>query len=443
MTVNLSTYGGWAGIALVGAGYWYLQKQRSANRPSRATEKKQSTKTIDAPKVAPKATKSKKRVEAGQSSGDQAAQTSDANTKKKKKPAKAESDLPTPAKSSAPDDTVDQADEYDNKEFARQLSNAKAGTTLSNATQSSSRPRSVKQSKATDTSQQSKAVHTSKTETYTSGADTSDNNPSVPSSNAGADADDDLSAANSPELTAVDPKGSTSLVDDMLEAPGAGPSVLRITGSNTSQPKKDKKAAPQFEQAETKKQRQNRKKAEAKKQAREDEEKARKIAMENQRRLARGSEGRAAKDGSVFMASQAPSVSSWTAPLPAAAAQNGTNEKVELLDTIEPASTPVSKPVEAGKDWHATLPSEAEQIRLLEEESAWATVTKSKKASKKKANGTSKTGDANVSSTDEHEIPKKQEPKMQEHAAAAVPRPHAKTVPKTSYDLLDEEWEVS
>lgn len=187
----------------------------------------------------------------------------------------------------------------------------------------------------------------------------------------------------------------------MLEQPSAGPSVLKITEpANPSQPKKSKQPAS-FEAVETKKQRQNRKKAEAAKQAREEDEKERKALMEKQRRTAREAEGRAAKDGSTFMATKAPAESAWVAPT------NGTSsndskpaEKVQLLDTYEPAkkaSKPAAAPANetqyseselAGSDWqknYSSLPSEEEQERIaIEESDEWQTV-KAKTKERKKA----------------------------------------------------------
>ena len=194
----------------------------------------------------------------------------------------------------------------------------------------------------------------------------------------------------------------------MLEKPAPGPSVLKITESSTpSRPKKAKPAAT-FEAVETKKQRQNRKKAEAKKLAREEDEKERQVALEQQRRTARIAEGRAAKDGSssTFTATKAPTESAWIAS-PAGGA-NGTkaaNTSVDLLDTYEPSKTsavPTEKKVTtvpaealysegelAGSDWQnnfSALPSEEEQTRLaMEESDNWKTVKAKERRKREKA----------------------------------------------------------
>lgn len=183
----------------------------------------------------------------------------------------------------------------------------------------------------------------------------------------------------------------------MLEQPAAGPSVLKITESSTPSRPKKAKPAPTFEAVETKKQRQNRKKAEAKKTAREEDEKMRQVTMEQQRRTARVAEGRAAKDGSSFMAAKTPTESAWIgSPSGGTNGNKASSTNVDLLDTYEPSSkTSAIPPVErkvttvpaealysegemAGSDWQNTfsaLPSEEEQTRLaMEESDNWKTV---------------------------------------------------------------------
>jgi hypothetical protein len=215
----------------------------------------------------------------------------------------------------------------DNREFARQMSNAKKGTITAAKSQVASKPKSVKQRHAKN-----------------SFPETSSDNATAPSSNGGY-ADDDQSPANSPELgatTIMTPV--TNGISDMLEKPAPGPSVLRVTSpTNPSKPTKEKKEKViSTETAETKKQRQNKKKAEAKKLQREQEEQERKVLMEKQRRTAREAEGRAAKDGSTFMAAKAPSASAWTGNTPGAPT-NGKKavptNNFELLDTEESSSS--------------------------------------------------------------------------------------------------------
>ncbi|KAL2269994.1 hypothetical protein VTJ83DRAFT_2178 [Remersonia thermophila] len=272
-------------------------------------------------------------------------------------------------------------DDVDNREFARQLANVKQGTSLNGPKKSDEkRQKSVKQSRAqilSDNDDDDKA-----------------NRPksSAPSSTAGVDADDDTSAAASPEVKAADASG----VADMLEPKAAGPSVLRLTDTDKAKQKKQKKAK-EPEKTETKKQRQNRQKAEAAKALREENEKQRKADLEAQRRQARIAEGRPAKDGSAFLAQQKQQ-SAWTAGANPANGSPSTNGDVQPLDTFstgsytdvsvpkeKEGSSPAAKQPNPANSWIATLPSEEEQMEMLRnEEESWSTVT-SKKPKKKAA----------------------------------------------------------
>ncbi|KAJ3553565.1 hypothetical protein NPX13_g10861 [Xylaria arbuscula] len=200
---------------------------------------------------------------------------------------------------------------------------------------------------------------------------------SAPSSTTG-DADDDLSPQVSPVVTAADSHG----VSDMLEPSASGPSVLRLTGTDSVKKPKERKAKA-AEPVETKKQRQNRKKAEAAKLAREEDEKERQVLLEKQRRTARIAEGRPAKDGSAFVAQNA-----WDAKPADAAAP------VQLLDTFEQKAKPESKapaptssaPVaKSSSDPWSGLPSEEEQLEMIRQEDSWNEVKTKKKGKKKDA----------------------------------------------------------
>jgi hypothetical protein len=358
--VELRTIGGW--LLLLGAGYLYYHvKIRGGKRT------KMPQKALEAQKKA-----------RGNSIGEKSNKLAEkAPAKKKaKKPVAPESE---PAwLTNAADSDNGQNDEISNREFARQLSEKKSGMLLPGKTQTgTSRQKSVKQSKALE----KPVIHTP--------------DSTAPSSAAG-DADDDQSSAiNSPELGATD--NDTPVVNggisDMLEAPTPGPSVLRVIApTNQTEPKKSKAPAP-FEAAETKKQRQNRKKAQEKKEVREAEEQERKKLAEKQRRTAREAEGRAAKDGSSFMALQAATPSAWEnkskgvgASKPAEAA------KVELLDTYDKHSKAVEQSEDdnsAKQNWDRIaleLGSEEEQKEkfAMTDDSMWETAG-SKKNKKKKA----------------------------------------------------------
>lgn len=370
---TLYTIGGYAFIGLVGVGYYYFVSGQRKQKHLRSI--KQAAKSVE-PK---KDTKGKKGKKDGALSSDQDVKQG----QKKKQPVKAA--VEEPAASSTNSKVIERDEKDLDREFARQLSNAKRGIVDTPKSQASSRPKSIKQTRA-----QEKPVVESRSETGT-----------APSSTTGGDADDDESPINSPQLSAT-PIVSPAVngdVTDMLEKPGDGPSVLKITApTNNSQPKKAQQ--PQSaEVKETKKQRQNRKKAEEKKLAREEEEKARKVREERQRRAAREAEGRAAKDGSAFMASQAPTSSAWTAS-PAVQATNGNNtapaKKVELLDTYEPtnghvATKPVGEIYSESKGAGSKLAEELskipedEQIRVATEDSGLWEQVKVKTSRKKKA----------------------------------------------------------
>ncbi|KKO97677.1 hypothetical protein THAR02_10223 [Trichoderma harzianum] len=289
----------------------------------------------------------------------------------------------TPQWSSNQKDAENQ-EKIDNREFAKQLAKAKEGAKFNTKNDGpKQREKTVKQSKA---NKPKAAPAPAAPEAV----------PSAPSSN-GADADDDESpVVLSPATKPADVSG----VSDMLEPAPAGPSVLRLTDTESKKDKKQK-APKNPEPAETKKQRQNRKKAEAAKAAREETEKERKVLEEKQRRTARIAEGRAAKDGSEFMAAVNGNKNVWDGT-------NGTNGAAEKkddaslyapLDTFEkPAqkkkaaekATPPPAPKKEAvqnleSSWISALPSEEEQMEMLKEESdEWNTVkSKSSKKGKK------------------------------------------------------------
>ncbi|CZT08952.1 uncharacterized protein RAG0_13872 [Rhynchosporium agropyri] len=360
-----TTIAGWAAILAVGGAYYWVNGQRK-QKNLRSINHKQANKNSE-PRKESKAKKSKK--ESGLSSGDQDVKP----TQKKKAKQVAKPVIEETVVGTSSSKTADKDEKNADLEFARQLSNAKNGVVNAPKSQSSSRQKSVKQTRA-----QEKPV-----------VEASDNGTA--SSTTGADADDDQSPVASPELSAT--TATNGDVSDMLEKSAAGPSVLRVTAPTNPTPAKKVKQQS-FEVQETKKQKQNRKKAEEAKAIREAEEKDRKVKLEAHRRSVREAEGRAAKDGSAFMASQAPSSSAWTAA-PAVQATNDTtipaSKKLELLDTYEPSNGHVdTKPVEQIKSESklaqelAFIP-EDEQLRLATEESNNWEQVKAKYPRKKKA----------------------------------------------------------
>ncbi|KAJ5682409.1 hypothetical protein N7462_005574 [Penicillium macrosclerotiorum] len=240
-------------------------------------------------------------------------------------------------------------EDIDRKEMARRLASIKNGTSQVAAPVSKSQKK--KQKKATQLESGSHA-----------------------SSTTGAEADDDLSPAPSPQVNATVP--SAGYVSDMLEAPAPGASVLRVTGNMESEPKKQK--AQSFKQVETKKQRQQRLKNEARKEQVQEAEEQRRKLLEKQLHTARDSERKEAAR------SQPPTSNAWQAK-DVTNVTNGTSRPapaapVQLLDTFEPTTA-----APAQKKWAQGLPSEEEQMRMLGAENVedeWTTVS-SKKPKKK------------------------------------------------------------
>ncbi|KAJ6145715.1 hypothetical protein N7470_009610 [Penicillium chermesinum] len=285
--------------------------------------------------------------------------------KQKKTPKPSE---PTPRKTDvktvvSPPTTEDEKPEndVDQKEMARRLAGIKNGTSQAQVPKS----------------QKKKAKKAAKLESG-----------SHASSTTGADADDDLSPANSPQVNAT---SSAGYVSDMLEAPAPPASVLRVTGNVETEPKKQK--AQSFKPVETKKQRQNRLKNESRKQQVQEAEEQRRQLLEKQLHTARESERREAAR------SQPPATNAWQpkeASKPAAAAP-------------------------APKKWDAGLPSEEEQIRILgAAEDEWTTVS-TKKPKKKSGKA-----DESVSETSASEAP----------PAAATPEPRVTVTPTYIPDIL-------
>lgn len=338
-------------------------------------------------------------------------------------------------KSKAKDDSSD--DGVDNREFAKQMAQNKKSK-FATKVNNEQKQKSVKQSKAKDLTQETPADN---------GKESA---PSAPSSTAGIDGDDDQSSAASPIVATADPTG----VSDMLEQPGSGPSVLRLTDTAEKQQKPRQAKSPQ--PTETKKQRQNRQKAERAKAQREEDEKARKALMEAQRRTAREAEGRAAKDGSTFTAAKS---SAWTQ----VNGKSGKPAPVQPLDTFDNTSkasaVALSEPAQkkeniqqnGGKTSWADIPySEEEQLKMLEkQEEEWVPVSKSRK---KKAKNTNAVSETDESAAENHAVTTKTKPASKANDIDG--RPKVKALPsQSSFAALsddganlaeeqEQEWDV-
>ena len=409
----------WAifGIFVIGAAYYYTQRGkpkrgRGHAQPLVSSEQSQRRGSGQRNDSKDKRKKKGKASDTPDQPGSDVADVSsasvqtstDGNVKKRKGGKKQSSKL---AQSSAVDLSPEQGvgigndvaeDEgMDNEEFARQLSGLKTGTSLKKPVSQNETKKAKKQAKRNEAPPQAMNGSASKTNGVASSQDMS-----TASSTTGADADDDLSPAMSPDLPATQAiTNSGTDVSDMLEPMPKGPSILRITEPVNTQPIRQPKVQKATPVPETKKQRQNRQKNEEKKAIREQAEKERRVLLEKQLRTAREAEGRPAKNG--LGPSQPPSTNAWHNPAGAADEHTRPATKqgsVSLLDTFDNAPTagldPRSNGSEAnsmsvdGKAWNNEVPSEEEQMRMITEldsDNTWSTVTKGGKSKKKLSAG--------------------------------------------------------
>ncbi|KAF5125453.1 hypothetical protein E5D57_010140 [Metarhizium anisopliae] len=360
--------------------------------------------------------------------------TSDAQEAAKAR-ARAHAPEPAPRPQSSVDDTSD--DGVDNREFAKQLSKAKEGKKFTNKTEGGKqKEKSVKQSRANQ-------MHTAVV----------DEKPS----DTGAEADDDRSPAESPVESPVEsPKESPEVrpvdvsgVSDMLEPATAGPSILRITDMDKQKEKLKTAKAP--EKTETKKQRQNRKKAEAAKQAREEAEKERRALEEKQRRTARIAEGRPAKDGSQFKATNGDSSWAKGAPNGTGAKPAENNEKTlhQPLDTTDKLGAEIKSqqaPAKTEDSWISSLPSEEEQLEMLKNEAdEWSTVpAKSSRKSKKSVESGDETSKQPVaqSKKDAPATAPAPAPKLASKSGASQSFGAFSALNDDAAEEVEEEWDV-
>jgi hypothetical protein len=294
-----------------------------------------------------------------------------------------------------------------NKEFAKLMQEVKAGKSLAAPARDGSRPRTLRQSHA-DSARQLSAPDAGRL-----GNGSRSRDLSATSSTTGADADDDSSsssAAASPASEALSANRHISGADvaDMLEAAPAGPAVLKITGSTRSTPPPrgpQQKSPPP--PPETKKQRQNRRKAEERKAVRAEAEAERRALLEKQLRTAREAEGRPARNGVASASRPADAASVWSkaggVPSPpagdaAASAHANLMDQTQMLDTFDPdngaehvtdgtpsAAKGAPQTTTASPAWGRGLPSEEDQLRMIQElddAAGWNTVPKGKKGKK-------------------------------------------------------------
>ncbi|CAK7267179.1 hypothetical protein SEPCBS57363_002467 [Sporothrix epigloea] len=439
MGISMSTLVGWAAVlglfGYIAHREWTI-KQRTQLARSEPQRLRQGRQAVSQPKEV----KKPKQLKESRTK----IQGNDAKTKTSTSAAFADATAATPVP--AYHYSSDDGDAARNREFARQLNNVKQGTKFTGKSKEETRQKSIKQSRAEEV-----AIAAAPAAPVAAAIDTG--RVSAPSSTAGIDADDDSSSvAASPILAATQQAGS---VDDMLEKRAPGPAVLRLTGTEEKPNYKTAKPKAVPVPVETKKQRQNRKKAELAKAEREEAEKERKVKLEAQRRNARQAEGRAAQDGSAFMAAQANKFNAWADNGKAASSTSSQTHgfiPVQPLDTYDGSTlhTDTSKSsvpsYDKGEDWMSSLPSEEEQMELLRDEDVWNTV-KTKKAKTKKTNETAATekvhspvaAKANtpvVSTAPDVAVPQKQRPALvgskSSFAALAV----------DGAEDQEEEWDV-
>jgi hypothetical protein len=334
---------GWGVVLAVGGAAFIYYNQRGAQRPARL----RASRAAPAPSHDPRSRALRSANAASQSDNPSNTSTT-AKTRPKKKPV-ADVPVPRPAPQPSADDDADADD--DDLSWATELAKRKKGTPLNAPNKAESRrSKTVAQSSANKVAAEL----------------------SADTSTTGADADDDMSASASPHLSSTEAAAIAGDIDDMLEAPAPGPSVLRLTEPEFRAAPRQNNFKPPKEE-ETKKQRQNKRKNEERKAQREEDEAARRTALEKQRRTAREARGEPAKNGTAAP----PATNAWASK----ATKPATNgAAVAMLDTFSGK--------ERGDEayWkHGDLPSEEEQMRILMEtdDSAWKTVSKKAKGKKK------------------------------------------------------------
>lgn len=162
-------------------------------------------------------------------------------------------------------------------------------------------------------------------------------------------------------------------VSDMLEAPAQAPSVMRLT--STDDTNANKSHHKEFEQAQSKKQRQNRRKVEERKLERDAAEQERQKALEVQRRTAREARGEPAKNGLGAVTAKSP----WTGSDSSSAKQSNYNTHLgPLLDTFDSELTHVSENSQTSVQRNGVLQQNPSDHEITGTDDGWNTVAKKK-----------------------------------------------------------------
>lgn len=316
---NLTTILGWTAILSISGAVFYLSKRTTPG--GRQQNNKVDRRSDLAPQRHGKRSESNT-GDHGVSSGNEKSSI-DKKSKSKKKPktkpttaipsSKRTIDQKTPAPTIREELYDSDAGDDDDAKFAQDFVKVQSGQVAPSKSQTSTKQKSSKLSKLE--------------KDVPSGA----SGTSAQSSDLGAE--DDLSHS---ELASESYLGNNG-ISDMLEAPSAGPSSLKINAPTKSTPEKKKVTTPS-ESALTKTQKKNRKKNEEKAAENQAAEAERKAMLEAHRRQVRIAEGRPAKDGTAFLAANPPKQTNGTGWSTVANGKADTARpavKEELLDTFE------------------------------------------------------------------------------------------------------------
>ncbi|KAK4943936.1 hypothetical protein LTR10_016652 [Elasticomyces elasticus] len=294
-----------------------LTRVRPAPAPSdKGVEKKQKTKRTHAG-----------RVDATNSGTSTPTSATDGTSNKRRKLVSAPIDNTVVAQTTTGKEVSlprDEEHELSNKQFAQQLAKAQAGTKLEST-------------KSQGTTKKDRRAARKATQTQQNGVETSGISTET-SSTTGRDADDDLSPAASPASGPVStaPTSRAGDVSDMLEAPAAKPTTLRLTDvTETIKKNVPKSVAKAFEPVMTKKQRQRQAKQAEQKALREEADRQHDAKKQAQLRAARMAEGTSNQTKANSFTSKQ---NAWQQGKPASqelAKKESHTEVAPLLDTFD------------------------------------------------------------------------------------------------------------
>lgn len=219
-----------------------------------------------------------------------------------------------------------------NKLFAQQLAKAQAGTKLEPA-------------KPKGTSKKERRAAKKALQGHQSGQETSGLSTSTSSTTGGRDADDDFSPVGSPSTGPVStaPTSRADDVSDMLEAPAAKPTTLRLTDIKEKVKSLPKSVGKAFEPVLTKKQRQRQAKQAEDRALKAESDRLHDAKKQQQLRTARTAAGTSNQvKADSFTAKQ----NAWNAGAPTSAKPQANAVEVAnapLLDTFESEESPPVK----------------------------------------------------------------------------------------------------